>query len=403
MNDRPQPSIRHRATALRVPTVLQVLPALEVGGVERATVDVAAALAAAGWRSLVASSGGRLVREIERAGARHIVLPLDGKNPFALRRNARRLADLMMAERIGLVHARSRAPAWSAHAAARVSGARFVTTFHGLYGTGLPFKRSYNAVMARGDRVIAISSFIADHVRQVYGVGDDRLRVIARGIDLGVFDPARVSAERMIALARRWNLPDGAPVVMLPGRLARWKGHAMLIDAIGQVARTDAIALLIGAGTTHRGLRRELERRAKGMAGRVRLIDDCIDMPAAYMLADVVVSASTEPEAFGRVAAEAQAMGRLVIATDHGGARETVAPGETGWLTRPGDVAALVAAIDAALALGAGERAAMADRARARVARLFDKAAMCRATLALYAELLGTAVAEPEPRQAVGQ
>jgi glycosyltransferase involved in cell wall biosynthesis len=378
---------------VRIPTVLQVVPSLDLGGAERATVDVAAALAAAGWRSLVASAGGRLVRELERAGARHVELPLDAKNPFALRRNAGRLADLMLAERVGLVHARSRAPAWSALAAARRTGARFVTTVHGVYPANLPLKHRYNRVMARGDRVIAVSAFVAEHLRARYGLGDDRLRLVPRGIDLAVFDPARVSAERMIALARRWALPDGAPVILLPGRPARLKGHGVLIEALARLARPDALALLVGFDGARPGYRRELERASAsaGLGGRVRLIDACADMPAAYMLADVVVSASIVPEAFGRVAVEAQAMGRPVVATDHGASRETVAPGETGWLVPPRDAAALARAVDQALGTGEAERLALAERGRARALQLFDKTTMCARTLAVYAELLGGA------------
>jgi len=389
----PEASTRPRAPESGVPTVLQVVPALEVGGAERATVDVAAALAAAGWRAIVASSGGRLVREVERAGARHVILPVDAKGPFAIRANVDRLADLMARESVDLVHARSRAPAWSARAAARRTGRPFVTTFHGVYGAGSPLKRLYSGIMAKGDRVIAVSEFVAGHARALYRADDARLRVVPRGIDMALFDPARVSAERIIALARRWALPDGVPVVMLPGRLSYWKGHAVLVEALARLGRRDVVGLLVGAAARDGGTRRRLERAvaARGLGGVVRLVEEWHDMPAAYMLADVVVSASTEPEAFGRVAVEAQAMGRPVVASDHGGARETVVPGETGWLTRPGDAGALAAALDHALGLGAAERMALARRARSWVAGRFDKATMCAATLAVYREL----VAEP--------
>lgn len=368
-----------------------MVPALEVGGVERGTVDIAHALAAAGFRAIVASAGGRMVHELERAGARHVALPLKRRDPFAIRANVGRLARLIEAEHVDLVHARSRAPAWAARAAARRAGKPFVTTFHGVYNAGNPFKRAYNAIMTRGDRVIAISEFVAAHIRARYRIDEARLRVIPRGIDTDIFDPACVGAERLIALSQRWALADGAPVVMLPARLARWKGHALLLEAMARLAERDAIAVLVGLEGRHDGYRRELERLAvaRGLGGRVRLIDHCADMPAAYMLADVVVSASTDPEAFGRVPVEAQAMGRPVVATDHGGAAETVVHGATGWLAPVGDPAALAAAIDGALALDGAARAALAARARARVLGHYTKALMTGRTLDVYRELLG--------------
>lgn len=386
--------------------MLQVIPALEVGGAERATADMAAALVAAGWRAIVASSGGRLVREIERAGARHVVLPVGSKNPFVLRANVDRLADLVARESVDLVHARSRAPAWSSRAAALRTGRPFVTTFHGVYGAGSPLKRLYNAIMAKGDRVIAVSDFVGEHVRALYRVDDARLRVVPRGVDLALFDPARVSAERIIALSRRWALPDGVPVVMLPGRLAYWKGHEVLVDALARLGRRDVVGLLVGAAGRSGRTRRRIEHlvASRGLGGVVRLVEEWHDMPAAYMLADVVVSASTEPEAFGRVAVEAQAMGRPVVATDHGGARETVVPGETGWLTVPGDAGALAAALNHALGLAPADRLALAQHARARVVERFDKVLMCARTLDVYRELVAdpahTTIAPPRRRTA---
>jgi len=375
----------------RPPTVLQVLPALEAGGVERGTIDVALALAGAGWRSLVASAGGPMVYELDRAGIAHVVLPLKRRNPIAIRANADRLTALIAAEDVAIVHARSRAPAWSALYAARRTGRPLVTTFHGTYNFGNRLKQRYNSVMAKGERVIAISHFIADHVRAHYGVGEDRLRVIPRGIDLERFDPARVSAERLVQLAGRWRLPDGMPVVMLPGRLTRWKGHAVLIEALARLGRRDLRCLLVGAEQESHGYREELERliTRHDLFEVVHIVEHCRDMAAAYMLADVVVSASLDPEAFGRVVVEAQAMGRPTIATDHGGARETLLPGETGFLVPPGDPEALAAALDRAIALDASAREALAARAIPRIRAGFSKAAMCARTLAVYDEVLG--------------
>ncbi len=390
MNEAAHPSIARSRAGSRAPTVLQVLPKLESGGVERGTCDVAAALARAGWRAIVASAGGPMTRELERAGAHHLTLPLESKNPLVMRRNAARLASLIKAHEVDIVHARSRAPAWSARAAARRTGRRFVTTFHGTYGHATPIKRRYNRIMTGGDKVIAISEFIAGHVRETYGVDDERLVVIPRGVDTARFDPATVSAERMIQLARAWRLPDDMPVVMLPGRLTHWKGQGVLIDALAELGRLDLRCLLVGSSNGRRRYRREIEQRIhkRGLETVVAIIEDCTDMAAAYMLADVVVSASTEPEAFGRVAVEAQAMGRPVIASDHGGARETVLPGETGWLVPPGDASALAKTLKTALALDSETREAVAVSAREHVGAHFTAERMCAETLAVYEALL---------------
>jgi glycosyltransferase involved in cell wall biosynthesis len=373
----------------RAPVVLQVLPSLVSGGVERGTVELAGALVEAGWTSYVASGGGPLEREIARAGGKHLTLPLASKNPLIMRRNTVELKRLIRQLGIDVVHARSRAPAWSACAAADATGRRFVTTFHNAYGARTALKRRYNSVMARGDRVIAISDFVADHAAHVYGVGRDRLRTIPRGVDLQVFDPNRVGAQRIVNLARQWRLPDGLPVVMLPGRLTRWKGGLDFIAAIATLGRRDICCVLVGSEQRH-GFRRELEAaiRDNGLAGVFRVVEECRDMPAAYMLTDAVVSASRHPEGFGRIIVEAQAMGRPVVATDHGGARETIVPGATGWLAPPRDPAAIAAAIGEALALAAHERRQLAERSIAHVAARYTSEAMCARTIRVYEELL---------------
>ncbi len=374
----------------RRPVILQIVPRLDIGGAERGTVDIARAVVQAGGTAIVVSEGGALETELLRAKARHIVLPVASKSPFTIQRNIGRLVDLIRAEDVDLVHVRSRAPAWSALPAARRTGRPFVTTFHAPYNAGGSLKRRYNGIMARGDRVIAISDFIARHVRETYGVGEDRLRRIHRGVDIVGLDPSAVSSERVASLAARWNLPDGVPVVMLPGRLARWKGQFVMVEAMAQLPRQDVVCLLVGVGAGHDGLRRELEQAiaSRGLQGRVVPIDGCQDMAAAYRLADVVVSASTDPEGFGRVAVEAQAMGVPVVATNHGAALETVEPGQTGWLVPPGDALALSQAVGAARDLDEEARVRLAAIARARVVENFSRARMCAATLAVYRELL---------------
>ncbi len=245
----------------RPATVLQVLPRLVAGDPERGTLQVAAALKAAGATAIVASQGGPLERELSRLGVEHVTLPLSTKNPWVMRDNADRLAALLRQQGVDIVHARSRAPAWSASAAARRAGRAFVTTFHRPYSTGNPIKRYFNTVMASGERVIAVSQFIAEHIRQHYRVEDARLRTIPRGIDLALFDPAQVSAERVVALATAWRLPDGVPLIMLPGRLIRQSGSNLLLAALEQIADLDFLCVLVGADGGRKSSRRELEAR----------------------------------------------------------------------------------------------------------------------------------------------
>jgi glycosyltransferase involved in cell wall biosynthesis len=374
-----------------MPTVLQVLPALETGGVERGTVDIAEGLAGAGWTAVVASAGGRLERELARVGGHHLTLPLATKNPLALRLNAMRLARLIRARGVSLIHARSRAPAWSALWAAQKTGIPLVTTFHGTYGRG-PFgiKTGYNSVMTQGARVIAISNFIADHIRTHYGTPAERIRVIPRGVDLARFSPDAVTKPRIARLATQWRLPDDAPVILMPGRLTRWKGQTLMIEAMSRLNRPDVRCLIVGSDQGRTAYREELETliARRRLGGQVHILDHCDDMPAAYRLASVVVSASLEPEAFGRVPAEAQALGRVVVAPRHGGAEEIVDHGVSGWLFDPGDADSLAHHVAVALDLDETGRDALAFRGMMQTRRAFSKDAMILDTLAVYRDLL---------------
>jgi len=372
-------------------TVLQVLPALGTsGGVERGTIEMARAIVESGGRAIVASAGGARQYELDRVGAEHVTLPLDTKAPFKMYANISRLADLIRRENVDIVHARSRAPAWSAYYAAKRTKRPFLTTFHSPYGHANPFKRFYNSVMTKGERVIAISAFIAGHVRRIYGVPNERIRTIHRGVDVSRFNAANVTAQRVIQLANAWRLTEGYPVVMLPGRLTRWKGQTVFIEAVSKLGRHDLRCLLVGGDQGRLEYRSELERLIEkhNLGSVVRLVDNCSDMPAAYMLSDVVVSASTDPEGFGRVIIEAQALGRPVIATDHGGARESILPGVTGWMVPPGDSDHLAEALKKALSLDEGARATLARTAVEHVQKNFSTEQMCAKTLAVYDEIL---------------
>ena len=371
-------------------TVLQVLPALDSGGVERGTVEMVQAIVRAGGSALVASSGGRLVAAVERAGGTHIMLKLASKNPARIWSNAARLAFLIRAAEVDIVHARSRAPAWSAWLACRRTAARFVTTWHGVYSENAPGKRRFNAVMARGERVIAISHFIAARVLSRYNIDPARLRIIPRGVDPALFDPNVVSGHRVARLSAEWRLPDGATTIILPARLTRWKGHLVMVEALARLDRQDVCLVMVGAEQGRKKFRKELLNRAEqlGVTERIRIVGHCDDMPAALMLADIVVNPSIEPEPFGRTVIEAQAMGRPVIVSDQGGTAETVDHEVTGWRVPPANPAALATAINQLLSLSDAEREALGHRARASVITNYTTEAMQNATMDVYRELL---------------
>ena len=370
--------------------VLQVLPRIEGGGAQLSALETVTAIREAGGTALVASAGGGMEVLFAAAGAVHFSLPLETKNPLFLLRNAGRLERLIRAERVDLLHAHSRAVAWSALLAARRTSRPFVTTWHGAYGEGNPLKRRYNAVMASGDRVIAVSRFIAGSIAARHPRTVPRLRVIPPGVDPARFDPAAVSPARLQALAQRWNLPPGRAVVLLPGRLARWKGHKILLHALARLKDPGPIAVFAGPLEGRFRYVSELRSFAArlGLSDRLRLPGGTDDMPAALALADIIVNASTEPEAFGRVVIEAAAMARPVIAAAHGAAAETVLAGETGWCVPPADPAALAAALEQFFALPPDARAAIGRAARAFVLRSYSLAAMQAAMQALYRELI---------------
>lgn len=369
--------------------ILQVIPELDAGGAERTTIEVAEAIVAAGGRALVASLGGRLEADLKAVGGELVRLDMKTKNPVSIWLNAGRLAKIAKAEGVDIIHARSRAPAWSAKWAARRLGVYYVTTYHGTYNARSALKRGYNAVMAAGERVIANSEFIADHVRAEHGVGDDRLRVIPRGVDLATLDPSKVDADAVADLRKSWGASEDDRVILLPARLTRWKGQVFFIEALAGLAVKDRCQLVcLGDAQGRTEYVSELTSAAEAGGVRLSLPGHARDMATAYAAADVVVCPSLEPEAFGRTAAEAQAMGKPVIASNHGGACEVVVPGETGWLAAPGQARLWGLALIEALGLDEKAADAMAKASRERITEKFSTAALQHATLQVYRELI---------------
>lgn len=373
---------------------MQILPSLNQGGVERGTLEMAEAILAAGGRALVVSTGGVMVTRLKRMGADHIVLPVASKNPLRWPFIRRRLRQLMIDEGVDLVHVRSRAPAWITMAAARSIKVPVVSTIHGRFKAGNFVKRYYNSIMVRSDHIIAISRYIARLVKDQFPKVSKRITTIHRGVDINMFDPAKVSAQRVINAADHLGIPDHKKVVMLPARPSLWKGQLVTIEAMAKLNQKDTILVLVGALSGKASFQDRLTASISnyGLEGCVKLAPESQDMPAALMLADVVVMPSLTPEPFGRVAIEAQAMGRPVVAFNHGGAAESINPGDTGWLAEPGNVGSLAEAIAEALALKARDRKQFANRAREHIIANFSTDLMVSKTLRIYTKALKSAL-----------
>jgi glycosyltransferase involved in cell wall biosynthesis len=385
------------------PTILQVIPQLDAGGAELSVVEIAGAVARAGGRALVLAEPGRLAADVNAAGGQVMPFPAATKNPLRLLANARRMARIAAREGVDLIHARSRAPAWSALIAARRIGVPFVTTFHGAYNESNRLKRLYNSVMARGDVVIANSRFTAGLIAARYATPPERIAVIHRGVDTAAFDPAAIAPARVAALRRSWGVAPERRVILHAARLTRWKGQGVLIDAAARLQARgrlqDAVVILAGDAQGRESYVKALQGQIArlDLQEHVRLVGHVADIAAACLAAHVTVVASTEPEAFGRTAIEAAAVACPVIATDLGAPPETVLAAPTvteeeatGWLVPPGDAEALAERLAWALALSPSARAGIGDRARRRAVANFSARAMQQSTLAVYDRLLGT-------------
>ena len=375
------------------PVVLQVLPELEMGGVEIGTVEIAGGLQKKGIKNFVASQGGRLVYDLEKIKVEHLTLPLKTKNIFKMRKNADKLAQFIREKGINIVHARSRAPAWSAYWAAKKAGVHFMTTFHGTYGLGpWGLKKLYNRVMTYGERVIAISEHIKRHILANYKISEDKIRLVHRCVNTEKFSPETVTPERMINTVRDYNIPDDKKVLLLGGRITRWKGQHLLVEALSKVKNQNYYCIIAG---DEQG-REDYVKELKGLIAKYKLEDrvaifgKVLDMPALMMVSNVILSTAIEPEAFGRIAIEGQAMGKIVVASNHGGSLDSVIDGKTGRLFYNNNAASLAEAIDWALSLSEEEEEKIAKAAIKNVKDNFTKEIMCAKTIKVYEELMAS-------------
>jgi len=375
-------------------TVLQVIPRMRAGGAELGCLQIATALVKAGHRAIVASEGGQLVEALEAAGAQHIVMPLAAKNPLTLVRNARQLAAIIRRENVSILHARSRAPAWSALLAARLTGVPFVTTYHSEYSEKGRLKNLYNSVMARSDTVIAVSDYMAHLIRTRYRTPEERIAVIHRAFDDEVFDPAKLTPERIAGVRKLLNADGSKPVLLLAGRITPRKAQHHLVSALGILKEhggPDVVCVLAGE-VEKPDFKAELERQALrlGVGHQLRFPGHVRDMPAAYAITDISLNIS-EQEGLPRVAIEAQAMGVPMIVSDTGPGREValtepdVAANEASGLRVPYAAPQAVAdAVETMLKWPPDKRKAYGARGAANVRSRFTLQQLTSKTLAVY-------------------
>jgi len=371
--------------------VLQVLPELEMGGVEIGTTEIAEALCAHGIKNFVASKGGRLVHELDKLGVRHFTLDLKTKNPFKIRRNAKKLAEIIKENGINIVHARSRAPAWSAYWAAQEAGVHYMTTYHGTYGLG-PFglKKFYNRVMTYGERVIAISNHIRKHLIDNYVIDQNKIRLVHRCVNTLRFNPDSVTQARKINMINEYNIPEDKPVILLGGRITHWKGQHLLIKALAKMQTQNFYCIIAGDEQGREAYLAYLKKLAEkyGLSSRICFHGKVLDMPALMSVSSVIVSAAIEPEAFGRISVEGQAMGKIVVASNIGGSLDTITDGVTGKLFESNNPYSLAEALDWALSRSETERKEIVEAGFKNVKDNFTKEIMCDKTIAVYKELV---------------
>jgi len=369
--------------------VMQVLPHLNSGGLVSGAVEVAKELVNSNFKSLVVSSGGYKENEILRNNSILEKLPVHSKNIFTIISNKKKLIDLAIKHNVNVIHARSRAPAWSAYFAAKELNLPFVTTFHGTYGTENFLKKKYNSIMLKGHVTIAISKFIKQHIHGEYGITKN-IYVIPRGVNTNIFSPKKVSSARLINAAKKINIEDNDKIILLPGRLTNWKGHKLAVKAISKLKVNNFKLVFIGDLQGRIKYRKELINLATtlNVDNKVIFINHTRDLPSYLMLSDIVLSCSTKPEAFGRTVLEAQAMGKPVIAFNHGGSVELINDNENGTLCKVGDIDDLATNIEKVLKLSIYKRKILSKKSISNVNEKYLTKFMCKKTLNIYIKLI---------------
>jgi len=377
--------------------ILQVLPRLDMGGAEEGTVEISLFMKKMGWKTIVASSSGALVRKIVLSGIKHIELPLETKNPLKIFFNIFLLIWVIKKNKVKIVHARSRAPAWSAFLACKMlRGIKFVTTVHGAYQNQNQFKRLYNSIMTKGYKIIAISKFIEKYLINNFKFTKrkkENIVIIPRGVAFEKYDINKVTTKRMLSLMKNWEIPDGIPIILFPSRIASFKGHITLLKAIAVLKKDKKnkfFCLMVGTMKEDSKIGERLVSfiNKNKLNNVVKFAGKCSDMPAAYKLCDIVVSPAEKPEGFGRIIVEAQAMQRPVIASAHGGSVELIKDNYNGFLFNPSDEYDLANKIKYTLFLTKEKKKRIVSLAYDLVKEQYNINKMCESNFRLYNSLI---------------
>ena len=377
--------------------VLQVIPKLGYGGAETGCYDIAHFLSENDCGSFLATSGGELLKFVKKDKVKLFRLPVHSKNPFLILFNTLVLILYIIIFKINIIHARSRAPAWSCYFASIITRRVFVTTFHGTYNFKNNIKKFYNSIMLRAKLTIAGSNFIFSHINENYSEylgGANKLKVIFRGINVDYFNSKNISVLKQEKLKQEWDLSSNKFTILLPGRLTYWKGQEKFIESLNILIEDYNVAnfqaIILGSDQGRKVYSKKLINLVEryNLNKKVKFIQHCKEMPLAYSLADVIVSSSVEPEAFGRVSVEAQAMGKPIIASDIGGSKETVINKKTGFLYNHDDPRELAKSLNTVMQLSSDELKSMGNEGRKNIIKKFDVEIMCQSNLKEYKKLI---------------
>ena len=378
--------------------ILQILPAMEMGGAEMGTLEISTYMKKKGWNVIVASSGGSLVKILNRRKINHIKLPLNSKNPFLIILNIFLIAWVIKKYKVKIVHVRSRAPAWSSYYACSLffRGIKIISTVHGAYSKENFFKKIYNSIMLRSTKIVAISKYVKNYLLRNYKITKRKLEsivIIPRGVDLVKFNPDKVNSKRLFYLSNQWDLPDGVPIILFPSRIAPFKGHKTLLKAIAILKKDPKInffCLMVGTSRRKSNYEKEINNiiEENDLFNYIKFTGPCFDMPAAYKISDIVVSPADKPEGFGRIIIESQCMDRLVLASAHGGSLEIIKHNYNGFLFKPGNEIDLADKLKYLLKLSQKDKKKIIKKASMLVKEKYNLNKMCESNFKLYKSVI---------------
>ena len=370
-------------------TIAQILPALNTGGVERGVIEVSKSLVDNNFKSIVISSGGHMETQLRRTGSIHYTLDVNSKNPMKWRKIRKKLKFILEKEKVDLIHFCSRAPAWIGFPLGKILDIPVITSVHMRFRKSNYFKKIYNSILTRGDAIIAISNHIEMSIKSIFPKVSNKIKLIHRGVDLNLFDANKIKPARIIAQSKLIGIKDSIPVIVMAARPALWKGYLVLFEALSKV-KNNFQCVLIGAADGNQKFQKQLINRIIkfNLEGKIKLVKSSRDIQAAMILGDIVVMPSVTPEPFGRIIVEAQALGKIPIAFDHGGASETIIDGKTGFLAEANNASSLAEKISFALSLKDSKRQKMGEYSKKFVSKNFSHDRMCNLTISLYKQCL---------------